>query len=89
MSQSPLEEKMRLLEGEEEFLPGVSVLIEPDLTPADIYLGRATEVLTKRNEIKRRTVQQRRLLNLQIVTGSSILVGKHHRSGHAFVSQMF
>jgi len=36
-----------------------------NLTPADMYLGRAKEVLNKREEIKRRTMQQRRLQNLQ------------------------
>ena len=37
-----------------------------NLTPADVYLGRQKEVLTKRNEIKKQTLQQRRLQNLQI-----------------------
>jgi len=36
-----------------------------NLTPADVYFGRQKEVLRKREEIKRRTLQQRRLLNLQ------------------------
>ena len=36
-----------------------------NLTPADIYFGRAKEVLTKRDLIKKQTLQQRRLLNLQ------------------------
>jgi len=36
-----------------------------NLTPADMYFGRAKEVLTKREEIKRQTMQQRRLQNLQ------------------------
>jgi putative transposase len=36
-----------------------------NLTPADVYFGRAKEVLTKRDYIKRRTLQQRRLQNLQ------------------------
>jgi len=36
-----------------------------NLTPADIYFGRAKEVLTKRDQIKKRTLQQRRLQNLQ------------------------
>ncbi len=35
-----------------------------NLTPADVYLGRAQEVLIKRAEIKKRTLQQRRLSNL-------------------------
>ena len=36
-----------------------------NLTPADIYFGRAKEVLTKRDRIKRHTLQLRRLQNLQ------------------------
>ena len=36
-----------------------------NLTPADMYFGRAKEVLTRREEIKRQTMQQRRLQNLQ------------------------
>ena len=36
-----------------------------NLTPADVYFGRAKEVLTRRERIKRRTMQQRRLHNLQ------------------------
>ncbi len=36
-----------------------------NLTPADIYFGRAKEVLTRRDRIKRQTMQQRRLQNLQ------------------------
>jgi transposase InsO family protein len=35
-----------------------------NLTPADVYFGRAKEVLTKRDYIKRHTLQQRRLQNL-------------------------
>lgn len=38
-----------------------------NLTPADVYFGRAKEVLSKRDEIKKRTMQQRRLQNLQVV----------------------
>jgi len=38
-----------------------------NLTPADVYFGRTKEVLTKREKIKRRTMQQRRLQNLQPV----------------------
>ena len=37
-----------------------------NLTPADMYFGRAKEVLTKRDHIKRQTLQQRRLQNLQL-----------------------
>jgi putative transposase len=36
-----------------------------NLTPADIYFGRAKEVLTKRDQIKKQTLQQRRLQHLQ------------------------
>jgi putative transposase len=36
-----------------------------NLTPADVYFGRAKEVLTKRDQVKRQTMQQRRLQNLQ------------------------
>jgi putative transposase len=36
-----------------------------NLTPADVYFGRAKEVHTKREEIKKRTMQHRRLQNLQ------------------------
>jgi putative transposase len=39
-----------------------------NLTPADVYFGRAQEVLSNRDEIKKRTLQQRRLQNLQIAT---------------------
>jgi transposase InsO family protein len=37
-----------------------------NLTPADVYFGRAKEVLTKRDHIKKQTLQQRRLQNLQL-----------------------
>jgi len=36
-----------------------------NITPADVYHGRAKEVLSKRTEIKKRTFEQRRLQNLQ------------------------
>jgi putative transposase len=36
-----------------------------NLTPADVYFGRAKEVLTRRDQIKKQTLQQRRLQNLQ------------------------
>jgi len=39
-----------------------------NLTPADVYFGRAQEVLSRRDEIKVRTLQQRRLQNLQTAT---------------------
>jgi putative transposase len=35
-----------------------------NLTPADVYFGKAQEVLRRRDEIKRKTLQQRRLHNL-------------------------
>jgi len=38
-----------------------------NLTPADIFFGRQKEVLSKREEIKTRTLQKRRL---QIVQAS-------------------
>ena len=37
-----------------------------NLTPADIYFSRAKEVLTRRDQIKKQTLQQRRLQNLQL-----------------------
>jgi putative transposase len=37
-----------------------------NLTPADVYSGRAKEVLTRRAEIKKKTLQQRRLQNLRV-----------------------
>lgn len=37
-----------------------------NLTPADVYFSRAKEVLTRRDHIKRRTLQQRRLHNSQM-----------------------
>jgi putative transposase len=36
-----------------------------NLTPADVYSGKTKEVLNQRAESKRRTMQQRRLQNLQ------------------------
>ena len=36
-----------------------------NMTPADVFFGRQKEVLSKREEIKRRTLQQRRLHNSQ------------------------
>jgi putative transposase len=36
-----------------------------NLTPADVYFDRAKEVLTKRGQIKKQTMQQRRFQNLQ------------------------
>jgi putative transposase len=37
-----------------------------NLTPADVYFGRAKEVLTRRDQVKKQTLQQRRLQNLQL-----------------------
>jgi len=37
-----------------------------NLTPADVYLGRAEEVKDKRKEIKQKTMKQRRELNRQM-----------------------
>jgi putative transposase len=36
-----------------------------NLTPADVYSGRGMEVLSRRAAIKKRTLQQRRLRNIQ------------------------
>jgi transposase InsO family protein len=38
-----------------------------NLTPADVYFGRAKEVLTRRDQIKKQTLQQRRLQHLQTI----------------------
>jgi hypothetical protein len=38
-----------------------------NLTPADIYFGKVEEVLTRREEIKRKTMRQRCSQNLQPV----------------------
>jgi transposase InsO family protein len=37
-----------------------------NLTPADVYSGKAKEVLNRRAEIKKKTLQQRRLQNLRV-----------------------
>jgi putative transposase len=37
-----------------------------NLTPADVYFGRAEEILTRREETKQRTLQERRRHNLQL-----------------------
>ncbi|MBP0447638.1 integrase core domain-containing protein, partial [Roseomonas sp. SSH11] len=34
-----------------------------NLTPADVYLGRGQTIMRKRERIKRKTIQQRRLLH--------------------------
>ena len=36
-----------------------------NLTPADVYFGRATSILSERSEIKQQTIRQRRLLHKQ------------------------
>lgn len=36
-----------------------------NLTPADVYFGREKEVLTRQEQIKERTLRQRRLQNMQ------------------------
>ena len=36
-----------------------------NLTPMDVYTGKSKEILTKRAEIKKQTLQARRLQNLQ------------------------
>jgi putative transposase len=41
-----------------------------NLTPADVYFGRAEEVKSRRAEIKQKTLQERRNLNLQIASHS-------------------
>jgi len=38
-----------------------------NLTPADIYFGKFEEVMTRREEIKRKKLRQRRRQNLQLV----------------------
>jgi hypothetical protein len=39
-----------------------------NLTPADVYFGRGPRILQRREEIKRKTIEQRRRLHLQTVT---------------------
>jgi hypothetical protein len=34
------------------------------MTPADIYFGKHEEVMTRREKIKRKTLKQRRRINL-------------------------
>ena len=42
-----------------------------NLTPADVYLGRAEEVKDKREEIKQKTLNQRRQLNRHMAPNTS------------------
>ena len=37
-----------------------------NLTPADVYAGKSEEVLTRRETIKRETLQARKTFNLQL-----------------------
>ena len=37
-----------------------------NLTPSDVYSGKSEEVLTKRKQIKKNTLESRRRLNLQV-----------------------
>jgi putative transposase len=60
-----------------------------NLTPADVYSGRVQEVLNRRAEIKNKTLQQRRLQNLQVAAVSLFHVGISHLSKLPLVSQMF
>ena len=39
-----------------------------NLTPADVYHGRSEEVLSKREQIKKITLEKRRMRNLQQLT---------------------
>lgn len=36
-----------------------------NLTPADVYFGQAENILRRRKEIKKQTIQKRRLLHRQ------------------------
>jgi hypothetical protein len=62
-----------------------------NLTPMDVYTGIAKEVLAKRAEIKQRTLQARRLQNLQAqaVEVKWFRVRKLSLSKCQFLSQMF
>jgi 2-polyprenyl-6-methoxyphenol hydroxylase-like FAD-dependent oxidoreductase len=39
-----------------------------NLTPANVYFGRGPRILQRREEIKRKTIEQRRRLHLETVT---------------------
>jgi hypothetical protein len=38
-----------------------------NLTPADVYFGRAASILSERSDIKHHTIRQRRLMHQQSV----------------------
>ena len=38
-------------------------MVTNNLTPADVYFGRGQTILLERERIKRRTIQQRRLMH--------------------------
>jgi acetyltransferase-like isoleucine patch superfamily enzyme len=50
------------------------------LTPADAYSGRAASILSKRSEIKQKTIRQRRLLHQQSVAQPGSTMGQILRS---------
>ena len=39
-----------------------------NLTPANVYFGKGSHILQRREEIKRKTIEQRRRLHLENVT---------------------
>jgi hypothetical protein len=47
-----------------------------NLTPADVYFGRAQTVLTRRENIKLKTIELRRRLHLQTAASTSTLMGQ-------------
>ena len=54
-----------------------------NLTPADVYFGRGPIILTRREHIKRRTIEQRRRLHqalLVAVSGAQFDCGEAMRS---------
>lgn len=46
-----------------------------NLTPADVYFGRAQAILTRREDIKLKTIELRRRLHLQSVATTSTQMG--------------
>ncbi|MCA3421653.1 MAG: hypothetical protein INF81_01765 [Roseomonas sp.] len=42
---------------------GARRMVTNNLTPADVYFGRGQTILLERERIKRRTIQQRRLMH--------------------------